>query len=161
MLFRSVHLNYNTNGTVRPSKELIELWSQFKLVQLDFSIDDIGPRFEYQRYGAKWPEVTENLQWFIDNAPHNCMFAVNISVGILNHDNIENLLVWLKKHFYTSRFTDPIEYRQQLVIGLFSLKNAHLRRDNIVNFLDQCDKRRGTNWKDVFPNLHDYLETDK
>jgi len=47
-----VHLNYNTNGTVLPSDTLLKLWNQFKLVQIDFSIDDIGDRFEYQRYTA-------------------------------------------------------------------------------------------------------------
>ena len=48
-----VTLNYNTNGTILPGKELNDLWLQFKLVQLDFSIDDIGDRFEYQRWPAK------------------------------------------------------------------------------------------------------------
>jgi MoaA/NifB/PqqE/SkfB family radical SAM enzyme len=156
-----VHLNYNTNGTVKPAQELLDLWLKFKLVQLDFSIDDIGERFEYQRYGAKWNNIIENLQWFLQNAPHNCMFAVNISVGILNHDNIENLLSWLKQNFHTSQFADPIIYRQQPVTGIFSLKDTHLRKNKIIDFLNQLDNRRGTNWKTIFPNLVNYLETDK
>ena len=68
----TVHVNYNTNGTIRPSKKLLDLWAEFKIVQLDFSIDDIGERFEFQRFPAKWSAVTENLQWFIDNSPVEC-----------------------------------------------------------------------------------------
>jgi sulfatase maturation enzyme AslB (radical SAM superfamily) len=158
---KQVHINYNTNGTVRPDNQLLDLWEQFKLVQLDFSIDDLGDRFDYQRYPAKWDQVASNLQWFIDHAPHNCMFATNTSVGILNHDNLDNLNQWLNTHFHTTHHNDPIEHRQQPVTGLFSLNDAKKRQEKILDFLENCDQRRGTNWKQVFPDLPDYLETDK
>ena len=145
-----VHLNYNTNATVLPDQYLLDLWSEFRLVQLDFSIDDIEERFEYQRYPAKWSEVVGNLQWFIDYAPHNCMFAIATSVGILNHANLDNLTHWLKENFHTSRFNDPVEYRQQLAVGRFRLDGP---RENAIEFLDACDRRRGTNWKTTFPEL--------
>jgi sulfatase maturation enzyme AslB (radical SAM superfamily) len=147
---QQVSLNYNTNATILPDKDLLDLWSKFKLVQLDFSIDDIGARFEYQRYPAKWNQVTHNLQWFIDNAPHNCMFAVNTAVGILNQLNLDNLNAWLKQNFHTSRFTDPIEHRQQLTWGTLALTAP---MDQAIKFLNACDARRGTNWQETFPEL--------
>ena len=147
---QQVSLNYNTNATILPDKNLLDLWSKFKLVQLDFSIDDIGARFEYQRYPAKWNQVADNLQWFIDNAPHNCMFAVNTAVGILNQLNLDNLNAWLKQNFHTSRFTDPIEHRQQLTRGTLALTAP---MDQAIKFLDACDARRGTNWQETFPEL--------
>jgi len=148
-----VHLNYNTNGTILPSEELLNLWEQFRLVQVDFSIDDIGERFEYQRFPAKWNQVASNLQWYIDNAPHNCMFAVNTSVGILNHSNLQLLTAWLQTNFHTTRFTDPIEHRQQLTMGIFALQDADKRKSRIEIILDQIDQRRGTNWRATFPEL--------
>jgi len=148
-----VCINYNTNATVLPDQNLLDLWSKFQLVQLDFSIDDIGARFEYQRYPANWNQVTENLQWFINNALHNCMFAVNTSVGILNQHNLDNLNTWLKQNFHTSRFTDPIEHRQQPTEGIFALNNA---KEQVIKFLNECDTRRGTNWKITFPELVDF-----
>jgi len=147
-----VHLNYNTNGSVLPGAELIELWRKFKLVQLDFSIDDINSRFEYQRYPANWKEVTENLQWFIDNSPVNCMFAVNTTVSILNHANLSNLNNWLTVNFHTNRVTDPIQHRLQQASGVFSINNVEHRND-ARKFLDDCDARRGTNWRETFPEL--------
>lgn len=148
-----IQINYNTNATIQASQELLNLWQQFELVQLDFSIDDIGTRFEYQRYPAKWSEVTDNLQWYIDTAPHNCMFAVNTSVGILNHANLENLNSWLQKNFHTTRFTDPIHHRQQPTTGMFALHDAEKRKSRIVSTLDSIDQRRGTDWRAVFPEL--------
>lgn len=150
-----VHLNYNTNGTVLPSDDLTELWNQFKLVQLDFSIDDIGDRFEYQRYPAKWNDVVKNLQWFIDNSPVNCMFSVNTTVSILNQSNISQLIDWLTKNFHTNRVSDPIEYRQQLAKGIFSVD--YMDKKVVIDFLDKCDQRRGTNWHETFPELADKL----
>jgi sulfatase maturation enzyme AslB (radical SAM superfamily) len=147
-----VHLNYNTNGTVTPSDELLALWGEFKIVQLDFSIDDIGDRFEYQRYPAKWDLVQLNLQWFIDNCPVNCMFAVNTTVSILNYANLNNLSTWLKENFKSNRVDDVITYRQQPAHGLFSLGDNRLT-PQMIKFLDDCDARRGTNWRNVFPEL--------
>jgi sulfatase maturation enzyme AslB (radical SAM superfamily) len=147
-----VHINYNTNATVLPDQQLLDLWSKFRLVQIDFSIDDVGDRFEYQRYPAKWSTVVENLQWFLDNAPNNCMFAVNTAVGILNHSNIEQLELWLKNNFHITRFTDPIAHNKQLVWGTFALSSP---KQEAIEFLNACDARRGTDWKTIFPELID------
>jgi len=150
-----VHLNYNTNGTILPSRKLLTLWEQFKLVQLDFSIDDIGERFEYQRFPAKWSEVTKNLQWFIDNSPVNCMFAVNTTVSILNQPNLSNLSQWLTANFYTSRVNDIIEHRQQLARGWLATENFNKKL--VLDFLNACDQRRGTCWRRTFPELESKL----
>lgn len=55
-------VHYNTNGTTYPEHAVKNIWPHFKLVEIAFSIDDIGDRFEYQRYGAVWSEVVENIQ---------------------------------------------------------------------------------------------------
>lgn len=156
---REVQINYNTNGTIIPNQELLDLWDQFKLVLLDFSIDDIGERFEYQRYPANWESVSSNLKWYVDNCPVNCMFAVNTTVGVLNYFNLENINTWLKSNFHSNRVTDPIEHRQQAATGLFSLEGANLRLPRIIEFLNQCDSRRKTNWMRTFPELVNFINT--
>jgi sulfatase maturation enzyme AslB (radical SAM superfamily) len=148
-----VTINYNTNGTIKPNNDLLTLWKEFQLVILDFSIDDIEERYEYQRYPAKWLDVTKNLNWFINNTPTNCMFAVNTSVGILNYSNLDMLNSWLANNFYKNRVGDPIEHRQQQVNGLFACDTASSYHTKIVKFLDDCDARRGTDWRSVFPEL--------
>jgi uncharacterized radical SAM superfamily Fe-S cluster-containing enzyme len=145
-----VHISYNTNGTVCASQDLLDLWSEFQLVELSFSIDDIGKRFEYQRYPAKWTDVTNNLQWYLDTAPHNTMFAVNTSVGILNQSNLESLKLWLQNNFSVSKFNDPIEHRSQPVKGNFA-STANIKF--VQPLLDQIDARRKTNWRRIFPEL--------
>lgn len=59
---KNIVLFYNTNGTVKPTKQQFELWSQFKGVEFNFSIDDIGDRFTYNRYPGRWQDVLETLR---------------------------------------------------------------------------------------------------
>lgn len=148
-----VEINYNTNATIIPNSELLNLWSKFKCVILDFSIDDIGERFEYQRYPAKWDNIVENLKWYIKYAPNNCMFNVNTTVSLLNKFSIHELDSWVAENFNANRLGDKITHRKQPATGLFSLDNYKTRTSKIVNFLDNCDKRRGTSWRAVFPDL--------
>lgn len=61
---KNINVLLNTNGTVY-SDEIVALFKQFKHVYLNFSIDDIGERFEYQRKNAKWSEVVDNIKKYI------------------------------------------------------------------------------------------------
>lgn len=151
----NVVLNYNTNGTTLPKQELIDLWSQFKYVMIDFSIDDIGNRFEYQRYPAKWENVVENLFWFRENMPVNVMFAINTSLGLLNHSNYDNLKKWFNENFSTNRVKDRVYLRWQPTVGILSKDVEDKRR--VRKYLNDLDSRRGTRWKETFPELVDFL----
>ena len=59
----NIEIHYNTNGTHFP-EHAEKIWSHFKTVEIAFSIDDVGPRFEYQRANALWYEVNVNIQKF-------------------------------------------------------------------------------------------------
>ena len=54
-------IEYNTNMTTRPSR-VINLWKNFKMIQLGASIDGYGKVLEYQRYPAEWSKVWRNIQ---------------------------------------------------------------------------------------------------
>jgi len=79
----NIEIHYNTNGTQFP--ESAELWNNFKHVEIAFSIDNVGDRFEYERYGAKWGEVQQNIDKF--TAMHN----IKISTQLCTTMNIQNI----------------------------------------------------------------------
>lgn len=150
-----VEIAYNTNGTILPSLKLLYLWSKFLKVCIAFSIDDIGERFEYQRYPARWYTVASNIQWFIENCPVNCLFEVNTTVSILNQFNLDKLDNWLTENFPANRVTDKTIYRKQPAHGILAIDNTNF--NTIVAYLDKCDLRRGLNWRHTFPELIDIL----
>jgi hypothetical protein len=118
-----VRVFYNTNGTVRVDDAVLRLWERCQLVELYFSIDDVGARFEYQRTGASWNDVTANLAWYQQSMPHNHMFNVNCTWGYLNLYYLNELVDWHCHNFSANRYSDPCNLWFQPAIGVFGLKN--------------------------------------
>lgn len=115
---------YNTNGTIKVDKAVLELWQQFKLIKLIFSIDDIEEHFEYQRSGARWAEVEANMFWYKQNAPHNTMFGINRTISRYNHHRLDYLNSWYKQNFPTNRYGDKNDFTEQLATGYAALTQS-------------------------------------
>jgi len=75
-------IGYNTNGTYFPTKENFELYRNFKEVMFALSIDDIGPRFEYQRKIAEWQKVRNNIVNFKKRSIENDYISVSMDPTI-------------------------------------------------------------------------------
>jgi hypothetical protein len=131
-----VRVFYNTNGTVRVDDDLLTLWSECKLVELYFSIDDIGSRFEYQRTGASFKALSENLQWFHDNMPHNHLFKINCVWGYLNLFYLDQLIEWHQKNFNTNRFGDltPLIFQEAIGYTNITHVSSHLKGILLTKF---------------------------
>jgi organic radical activating enzyme len=127
-----VHVFYNTNGTVKASQELLNLWAECKLVELYFSIDDIDERFNYQRTNAQWTELIDNLTWYKENMPVNHMFKINCVWGYLNLFYLNQIVDWHKIEFNTNRLGDPIELIFQKAQGTYSLDFVSTEVKNIL-----------------------------
>jgi len=91
-----VEIHYNTNGTQWPERAE-EIWQHFKTVEIAFSIDDLGERFEYQRTNAVWSEVMENLDRFrnLCQRYNNIQLQVCSTVNIFNVWHLEGLAEWI------------------------------------------------------------------
>jgi hypothetical protein len=118
-------------------------------VQIDFSIDDVDDRFDYIRYPAQWETVKNNLLWYRGHSPGNCIFDIMTVVSVLNQPYLHHLSDWVKQNYSTNRFTDPVEHRFQPAYGLLATDNP--KKEEVIEYLDQLDLRRGTDWKKTFP----------
>lgn len=86
---KDTQLQYNTNGTFRPSREEIDIWKKFKGVWLAFSIDSYDTKFEELRVGASWNDVISNLKYcqeeiFAKEFDHNSHCSVVTTVSKYN-----------------------------------------------------------------------------
>ena len=78
-----IELRYHTNGTIMPD-DIIELWSNFKFVELMISIDGIGEMNKWLRYPTEWETVEKTLDK-VENSPHdNIVGKVLCTVSALN-----------------------------------------------------------------------------
>jgi MoaA/NifB/PqqE/SkfB family radical SAM enzyme len=91
----NIELHYNTNGT-QYSDELAVLWRSFKSVEIAFSIDNVGERFEYERYLADWNLVNNNIRKFEELVSNNSNIKLQLcfTVNVLNVLYLESLLAW-------------------------------------------------------------------
>ena len=92
---KNIDIHYNTNGTVEPDESW--LWQHFGRVDIAFSIDNVGDRFEYERYGAKWKEVNDNISWISSYKQHdgvNLTTQLCFTVNIQNVYYLDELLAW-------------------------------------------------------------------
>jgi MoaA/NifB/PqqE/SkfB family radical SAM enzyme len=92
-----VEIHYNTNGTQYP-EAAEHIWKHFKTVEIAFSIDDVGPRFEYQRSNAVWTQVCDNLDRFRDLKAiySNIELQVCTTVNVFNVRYLGDVAAWLE-----------------------------------------------------------------
>lgn len=93
---KNIDIHYNTNATQSILPHL-NLFAQFGRVDIAFSIDNIGNRFEYERYGANWVQanniidVTHNAKATqVPNITTQLCFTINIQ----NVYYLDELLAW-------------------------------------------------------------------
>jgi MoaA/NifB/PqqE/SkfB family radical SAM enzyme len=100
---KNIDIHYNTNGT-QPPTELVPLLSHLGRVDIAYSIDNVGDRFEYERYGAKWDEAnkiidaTHGLRLGYPNITTQLCFTINIQ----NVYYLDELLAWADTKPWTS-----------------------------------------------------------
>ena len=91
-----VEIHYNTNGTHYPARGQ-EIWQHFKTVEIAFSIDDVGERFEYQRTNADWAVVLDNITSFqyLKTQMPNLQLQCCSTVNVFNVRYIDQLARWI------------------------------------------------------------------
>ena len=176
-------ISYNTNGSVIPKKDILDLWKRFNLVKLQFSIDAVGPAFNYIRFPLDWAQVSENLDYWKKFSDFNIWYSLNVALGLHNILYLDELIEWQQKNFSTNKQTDPVEVDLQVVfheiLNLQNLPNKHRKpaqdileklgtkytgfasyfincpdpNEEWVHFLNKLDQIRNTNWKDSLSRL--------
>jgi radical SAM protein with 4Fe4S-binding SPASM domain len=85
-------LGTHTNGTIYDPK-LVDYFKEFKLVNFAISIDGVGAKNDYLRYGSKWDEVLAVTdKYLVDVAPYsNIKTHIRCSPTILNVFDMDEL----------------------------------------------------------------------
>lgn len=148
----NIEIHYNTNGTHYP-EQAIDIWKNFKLVEIAFSIDDIKARFEYQRKNAEWELVNTNIVKFtnLKKQLDNITLQVCSTVSIYNVFYLEGLANWIDKQdfdfiywnllheiWYNSIASLPIQAKQKIksVLENAKVSQYHKREfGKIIQFM--------------------------
>ena len=116
-VLKNTIVSYNTNGTLYPSDEIINLWQQAKKVTVSFSIDGTGPAYNYIRYPADWNQVTTNMMRMKHEMPNNVVFGFTVAVGALNVFNLPELWKWYSDNIYTHTSSFSWQFITEMELG--------------------------------------------
>lgn len=92
---KHISILLNTNGTVY-SDEIVQLFLQFQKVFINFSIDDIGDRFEYERSGATWNEVVQNMKSYLKYGGHADADIIEVKICC----SVTNMNIWYFPEYF-------------------------------------------------------------
>ena len=107
-----ISLHYNTNGTNWP--DAAEIWQHFRYVEIAFSIDNIGEKFEYERSGASWNELLHTIHCAKNFKSRNLLLQACVTVNALNVLDLPSVCAWLDTQEFNSVYFnllhDPWHY---------------------------------------------------
>ena len=131
-----VEIHYNTNGTLFPDRGP-ELWKHFKTVEVAFSIDDVGARFEYQRSNAVFKEVEQNLGRFrfMREQMPNLQLQCCTTVNIFNVRYLDQVAQWI-----TEQSFDFVYWNIMHDAWYFSISRLPAAaKQEITSYLSMCN----------------------
>ena len=156
-----IQLRYASNLTYLQFKkhDLIELWRQFKQVQVKISIDGVHDVYNYIRTGAEFESVVSNIRTLYAS-PVNVSLGLGLTVQAFNcfqlpefYDYFEGMGIdWFHIGAYmlqTPKYLNIGVYPEPYRSAIQNKLKADGRFDHIVNYLDKNDKIKLWNKKTV------------
>lgn len=162
-LDRSVTVRITTNGTIYNPK-LVELLKQFDNVIMTISMDAVGKRIEYIRYGTKWIDIERNTILY------NSLFTVNLSpcFSVLNTLYYSELKSWADSNniimdesnilldpAHLNIRNAPNELKKQFTkfSELFDLDSDITEQQRFVDIITELDNHRNIKIQDYLPEV--------
>lgn len=179
-------LRYNSNGTDIPDN-LIKLWSNFKQVKFNFSLDAIHEQNDYIRYPSKFSHIEHNLKK-LDETPNNVIVNIACAVQALNAFRITDLAEWkIEQNFKKINMSPygagiiglhlvylpshlnvrvlPQELKKQISNKIITFASSFLRDMEFVmnpygrqRWIGLMDYMNSEDWSDKLPAMKEYLE---
>ena len=90
-----ISLMYNTNLTTikYKDKNIIDVWKQFKKVNIQCSIDAVGTPLEYIRSGTNWEKIESNLKQLV-------LVSQNLNITVTLAPVVSILNIWFIDELY-------------------------------------------------------------
>lgn len=149
-----VEIHYNTNGTQWP-EGAEHIWKHFKTVEIAFSIDDVGPRFEYQRSNAVWTEVCANLDRFRDlkEIYPNIVLQICTTVNVFNIRYLDQVAEWIACNRESFNF---VYWNMMHDAWYFSIANLPARaKQELTQHLTNCTV--SPEWRGEFDRIIEFM----
>lgn len=180
-----ISLHYTTNATVFPDSEWWQLWSHFREIDMQLSIDGVAARYEYIRYPAAWEDTEHTVHRYIqqEKSIPNLRLSVSHTVSAYNIFYLDEFFSWCynqglptpwlgrvhnPSHMRPTVWPDKEHIVKKLQLSQFDdVKTwAHMIADTtdselfeeFCKKLHQHDQYRGVDFRTIFPEMAPYIK---
>lgn len=169
---KNIKLSYDSNITQLRYKNhhVLDLKGQFKEVHFGISCDHFKEKLEYIRYPINYKKFEENLKVIIENFSH----TINVTVGLLNIDELDEIRLYYKKLGANSRpnfnivstpralsirnLPEEVKEKYRKKYPEYKFVIAELNRpkhtedwyEHMSEYMDKLYEHRGLDWRKVF-----------
>jgi MoaA/NifB/PqqE/SkfB family radical SAM enzyme len=153
---KDIELHYATNATVWP-EDKIKVFKHFRHVNLNFSIDGIGPVFEYMRYPGKWNEAVDIMKKarLLQAEHHDIHVSWCITISSLNIYNLPELLEYHKEHFnFYGAYLNLVHWPSHFNLS----KLPDNVKEIIIDRLETIPKHHEQMWHQHIPGVINFIK---
>lgn len=178
----SVEVNYISNGSIYPSKELRTAWERFdKRINISISLDGIKDKHEYLRYPSTWDEILENLAKYKEDSKIG--ITISHTISMFNILYLGEFLKWcvheklcMPPFFGLVTYPDEYSIRHlpndvkgkliarydtnkhfKHVVGLLKMERNDQHYRNFLKSVDVYDEIRQQKFMDIFPEMYELI----
>ena len=146
---KKVNLKIQTNGTLSPDRDWLDIFKRFHKTKLNVSIDAYGIDNEYVRFPSDWNKIVDTLALL---EKEGIEFVINTVVSNLTLPVLHKLLKWVSEKGYQQYvyiLKDPLHYRPhnlpQHILdsaknNLESVKTLDFKNKNVNTTVDSLIK---------------------
>lgn len=153
----SIDIHYNTNATQWPTDAVV--WRYFKRVDIAFSIDNVGDRFEYERYGAKWDkanEIIDEVYSLQNTTVPNITTQLCFTINIQNVYYLDELLTWADTKKFDSVYFNMLHSPDHMSIQQMTSEAKDLVLNKLMTIFWQ-----NSNYAQEIDNVIKFIENGK
>lgn len=147
---KNIRLHYNSNGSVYPTN-LIEYWKQFKHIDIQFSIDNVGSRFELER-GGNWQLIETNIRNLINLNLPNVKISVMPAINIMNVFYLDELMQ------FANNLNIPVNPLYVTSPKGFDIKNLTVAAKQLIT--EKFKHYHWTEMQNILKHINSYPDSD-
>ena len=150
---RDISIHYTTNATIWPDNTWWDLWSHFKEIDMQLSLDGVGTRFEYLRFPANWEEVTKNVKQYQAKSLllPNLRLSISHTVSAYNIYYLDEFFAWCEQQHLPEPWCGRVHIPNHARPAVW----PHAVRNEIATHLLSSVRPQVRNWAGLMTNTDD------
>jgi len=165
----SCQIVITTNGSVQLTQHQKDILTQFKHIDMNLSIDGVGPVFEYLRYPLKWSDLLDNIGFY---RRANMSISVSYTISNLNVLYYRETVDWFNNnqlpfnhnvvsfplHFHPSVLPESVKLTYPDLASFFDRPVDACLYNKFLTEITHQDQLKGISINDYLPRLSKVLD---